>query len=244
MHKLSNVVLLGGIAVGKGMTTRRLQNEFGTTMVTIGMGDLIRGILRFDKFFEQRYGESINSGNLLPDDPTNVIANDARVRGVSSGCRRILWEGYFRTESQVIYALDQGWITPEGTLFIDMHASDDTLRRRHEDRLKRKPDGPRFDENSFIKRLGIFHKNHPSVRRALMTRNFLVPEIDADRDLGIVASEIVEATRSLWRSDQIKFTHEPQIHEVFRSPHTPLSGLNPRQRLARANARQNRASAF
>jgi len=180
------IIFLGPPGSGKGTQAKLLADKYGFSH--IATGDIFRWHMSNNTELGKRIREYLERGELVPDDITSEVVDDAIARSMNS--RGIILDGYPRTMVQVEH-LDR--ILARYGLDIDVViylkvSRDEALRRllrrgRHDDR----PDiiSKRFDEYE--------EKTRP-IREHYASRGVLI-EIDGERSIEEVHESVVRMLR-------------------------------------------------
>ena len=155
-----NIVLFGAPGAGKGAQAERISSMYG--MAHLSTGEMLRSAITSGSDLGARAKETIDQGNLVPDDVIVKIV-DARMDEGDCG-KGVILDGFPRTVAQA-KALDD-MLAGKGLAVdhvIEIKVDEDALFARIEKRaLERRRTGTaRSDDNAdtLRKRLAVYHEN-------------------------------------------------------------------------------------
>ena len=194
--KLNRIVvnLFGPTSIGKGYTTKQLVQyfcvAFGHTVDIISTGDLVRKKFQSDPDFESTWAPVVARGDLVPNHIMIPMYDDHLHTSPNNGFM-LVNDGFPRDREQIGHASELG-LMGENSLTILLRGSRNTCFMRAQERLIKKPDGKRIDENSFDKRFRDYHLELDGNRCAInkKTKTRLI-QLDANRPLPEVASDVL-----------------------------------------------------
>ena len=155
-----NIVLFGAPGAGKGAQAERISSMYG--MVHLSTGEMLRSAIASGSDLGARAKETIDQGNLVPDDVIVKIV-DARMDEGDCGKGAIL-DGFPRTVAQA-EALDEIFAVKGQSLdhVIEIEVNESVLFARIANRAseRRRTGTARSDDNAetLRKRLAVYHEN-------------------------------------------------------------------------------------
>ncbi|MDP3962490.1 MAG: nucleoside monophosphate kinase [bacterium] len=183
MPNRRDVVIMGPPAVGKGLSQKVLEEEFGSRMLTIGTGKMIRERMGSDPEFAHKHQARVAAGDLIDDKVIIGMAREKLYSDLTPETSLVYWDGVFRTVEQVDQLLKEGFVLPCRTHCVVLHATADVCRSNYEHRNKNQPDGPRIDMKSFSHRMNVYNKHKDSLLKRFGKAGVKIVHIDANRDL-------------------------------------------------------------
>jgi adenylate kinase family enzyme len=185
-----NLIPIGPPGVGKGFTSKKLDATFGEkTIFPVSMGDCVRRRISEDEDFAQLYKEVEGSGGLIPDDEVLAMLRVEHIRGAMYSPDLFVWDGCFRTAAQARFAVSKKLVEKDDTLCVILNATKSTCNRRYTHRVTNTGKG-RGDNESFDGRFKLFHHHRHSVLSVFRSAGFQFVQVDADRELDEVATDI------------------------------------------------------
>ena len=185
-----NIVLFGAPGAGKGAQAERISSMYG--MVHLSTGEMLRSAIASGSDLGARAKETIDQGNLVPDDVIVKIV-DARMDEGDCG-KGVILDGFPRTVAQA-KALDD-MLTGKGLALdhvIEIKVDEDALFARIEKRaLERRRTGTaRSDDNAdtLRKRLAVYHENTAPLLPYYLEKGVL-RSVDGMRSIEDVATQI------------------------------------------------------
>ena len=185
-----NIVLLGAPGAGKGAQAGRISSIYG--MVHLSTGEMLRSAITSGSDLGARAKETIDQGNLVPDDVIVKIV-DARMDEGDCG-KGVILDGFPRTVAQA-KALDD-MLAGKGLAVdhvIEIKVDEDALFARIEKRaLERRRTGTaRSDDNAetLRKRLAVYHENTAPLLPYYLEKGVL-RSVDGMRSIEDVATQI------------------------------------------------------
>ena len=155
-----NIVLFGAPGAGKGAQAERIATVYD--MVHLSTGEMLRSAITSGSDLGARAKETIDQGNLVPDDVIVKIV-DARMDEGDCG-KGVILDGFPRTVAQA-EALDEMLAGKGLTLdhVIEIEVDEAALFARIENRAseRRRTGTARSDDSAEIlrKRLEVYHRN-------------------------------------------------------------------------------------
>jgi len=180
--------MYGTICIGKGYLSTLAKGLFKDAIEVISTGGLTREALT-DAAFNKKYGPTVARGDLLPDDVMFRLFAErmSRIRNTAKDLKNliVLIEGLGRNAKQIETEVGLGIMEPENSMAIMLNGTEKICRRRFLDRLNRRPNGKRTDEDlkTFTRRFKLHNKNWPKVHARLLRTGIWMCQIDADRDI-------------------------------------------------------------
>ena len=155
-----NIVLFGAPGAGKGAQAERISSMYG--MAHLSTGEMLRSAITSGSDLGARAKETIDQGNLVPDD---VIVKIVDARMDEGDCEKgVILDGFPRTVAQA-KALDD-MLAGKGLALdhvIEIKVDEDALFDRIEKRAseRRRTGTARSDDNAdtLRKRLAVYHEN-------------------------------------------------------------------------------------
>jgi len=167
------VLVVGGPGSGKGVLSKRLEQECG--VVHLSSGDLLRDEVRRDTVLGRQVREIMERGELVSS--AVIVTLMRRVMRSHPG-KRVLLDGFPRS-LQNAHDLVELCGTPQLALHLEC---DDTILM--ERILKRGNAGGRADDNihTALRRLRTYHKYHNSTLEWLREQHVPVVNLDCSGD--------------------------------------------------------------
>lgn len=226
--------LFGPNCICKGYLSRLAKEHFGDSLEVIGTGDLTRDAL-LDERFKTKYGHVVARGDLLPDEVMFHLFQERfhKLRGSRDLSEvTILIDGLGRDVRQIEMEVGLGMLNPGSAMALILNGTERTCRERFLDRLDRKSNGKRTDEDAsdrvkalktFAHRFGIYAKNWPKVRARLRRTEIDMPQIDAGRDIEFqvfpdVLSHMAFFMMSAQPAHSASVPLEGPLREIVRGP--------------------------
>ena len=185
-----NIVLFGAPGAGKGAQAERISSIYG--MAHLSTGEMLRSAIASGSDLGARAKETIDQGNLVPDDVIVKIV-DARMDEGDCG-KGVILDGFPRTVAQA-KALDD-MLAGKGLALdhvIEIKVDEDALFARIEKRaLERRRTGTaRSDDNAdtLRKRLAVYHENTAPLLPYYLEKGVL-RSVDGMRSIEDVATQI------------------------------------------------------
>ena len=185
-----NIVLLGAPGAGKGAQAERICSIYG--MVHLSTGEMLRSAISSGSDLGARAKETIDQGNLVPDDVIVKIV-DARMDEGDCG-KGVILDGFPRTVVQA-KALDD-MLAGKGLALdhvIEIKVDEDALFARIEKRAseRRRTGTARSDDNAdtLRKRLAVYHENTAPLLPYYLEKGVL-RSVDGMRSIEDVATQI------------------------------------------------------
>ena len=185
-----NIVLFGAPGAGKGAQAERISLMYG--MVHLSTGEMLRSAINSGNDLGARAKETIDQGNLVPDDVIVKIV-DARMDEGDCG-KGVILDGFPRTVAQA-KALDD-MLAGKGLALdhvIEIKVDEDALFARIEKRAseRRRTGTARSDDNAdtLRKRLAVYHENTAPLLPYYLGKGVL-RSVDGMRSIEDVATQI------------------------------------------------------
>ena len=185
-----NIVLFGAPGAGKGAQAERISSMYG--MVHLSTGAMLRSAINSSSDLGARAKETIDQGNLVPDDVIVKIV-DARMDEGDCG-KGVILDGFPRTVAQA-KALDD-MLAGKGLALdhvIEIKVDEDALFARIEKRAseRRRTGTARSDDNAdtLRKRLAVYHENTAPLLPYYLEKGVL-RSVDGMRSIEDVATQI------------------------------------------------------
>ena len=182
-----NIVLFGAPGAGKGAQAERISSMYG--MVHLSTGEMLRSAIASGSDLGARAKETIDQGNLVPDD---VIVKIVDTRMDEGDCGKgVILDGFPRTVAQA-KALDD-MLAGKGLALdhvIEIKVDEDALFARIENRAA-ETGGARSDDNAetLRKRLAVYHENTAPLLPYYLEKGVL-RSVDGMRSIEDVATQI------------------------------------------------------
>lgn len=190
----------GGPSVGKGLSAKRLAVVYQKDIFFVTVGSLITERRKNDRIFNDRYGERIDDGYLIPDNEANPMAVHCYETGKKLGHQFFYYDGWGRTAKQIEVEEKLGVLCPNNSIAIILKANREICHQRSIHRRENQAGGPRADDANdivFNRRWGIFAQNISPVRKAVVNAGVRVYTIDACQDLPIVTELVLKKALTL-----------------------------------------------
>ena len=185
-----NIVLFGAPGAGKGAQAERISSMYD--MVHLSTGEMLRSAITSGSDLGARAKETIDQGNLVPDDVIVKIV-DARMDEGDCG-KGVILDGFPRTVAQA-KALDD-ILAGKGLALdhvIEIKVDEDALFARIEKRAseRRRTGTARSDDNAdtLRKRLAVYHENTAPLLPYYLGKGVL-RRVDGMRPIEDVATQI------------------------------------------------------
>ena len=185
-----NIVLFGAPGAGKGAQAERISSMYG--MAHLSTGEMLRSAITSGSDLGARAKETIDQGNLVPDDVIVKIV-DARMDEGDCG-KGVILDGFPRTVAQA-KALDD-MLAGKGLALdhvIEIKVDEDALFARIEKRAseRRRTGTARSDDNAdtLRKRLAVYHENTAPLLPYYLEKGVL-RSVDGMRSIEEVATQI------------------------------------------------------
>ena len=185
-----NIVLFGAPGAGKGAQAERISSMYG--MAHLSTGEMLRSAITSGSDIGARAKETIDQGNLVPDDVIVKIV-DARMDEGDCG-KGVILDGFPRTVAQA-KALDD-MLAGKGLALdhvIEIKVDEDALFARIEKRAseRRRTGTARSDDNAdtLRKRLAVYHENTAPLLPYYLEKGVL-RSVDGMRSIEEVATQI------------------------------------------------------
>ena len=185
-----NIVLFGAPGAGKGAQAERISSMYD--MVHLSTGEMLRSAITSGSDLGARAKETIDQGNLVPDD---VIVKIVDARMDEGDCEKgVILDGFPRTVAQA-KALDD-MLAGKGLALdhvIEIKVDEDALFARIEKRAseRRRTGTARSDDNAdtLRKRLAVYHENTAPLLPYYLEKGVL-RSVDGMRSIEDVATQI------------------------------------------------------
>lgn len=174
------IILFGLAGSGKGTQGKALSELFGWRELSVGQAIRDTGA----------YAETIEKGNLIPDEDVIDIMNKQIEKSEAEGFDVIL-DGYPRTKVQAEYLMEHMADKIDGAIILDVPKEELynrlALRGRNDDK----------DKESIDRRFEIFEQNICSILPLLDAKNIPVARINGVGEVDEVTDRLVAAVKEI-----------------------------------------------
>lgn len=181
------IVLFGLAGSGKGTQGKALSELFGWR--TLSVGQVIRDTAK--------YADTINHGNLIPDDDVIALMN-AQIEKIEAEGFNIILDGYPRDEYQAKWIMDNMAEKIEGAIILEVPKEELyerlALRGREDD----------LDKESIDRRFEIFDQNISAILPLFEEKNIEVRRVDGVGAVDAVTNRLIDVVKELVPSATIQ----------------------------------------
>lgn len=168
------IVLFGLAGSGKGTQGKALSEFFGWRWLSVGQAIRDTG----------NYAETIDKGNLIPDEDVIKIMNKEIEKAEAEGFDVIL-DGYPRTKTQAEYLMENMADKIDGAIILDVPKEELyerlALRGRDDDQEK----------ESIDRRFEVFEQNICSILPLFEAKNIPVAHVNGVGEVGTVTGRLI-----------------------------------------------------
>ncbi len=168
------IVLFGLAGSGKGTQGKALSEFFGWRWLSVGQAIRDTG----------NYAETIDKGNLIPDEDVIKIMNKEIEKAEAEGFDVIL-DGYPRTKTQAEYLMENMADKIDGAIILDVPKEELyerlALRGRDDDQEK----------ESINRRFEVFEQNICSILPLFEAKNIPVAHVNGVGEVGTVTGRLI-----------------------------------------------------
>jgi len=181
------IVLFGLAGSGKGTQGKALSELFGWR--TLSVGQVIRDTAK--------YADTINHGNLIPDDDVIALMN-AQIEKIEAEGFNIILDGYPRDEYQAKWIMDNMAEKIEGAIILEVPKEELyerlSLRGREDD----------LDKESIDRRFEIFDQNISAILPLFEEKGIEVRRVDGVGAVDAVTNRLIDVVKELVPSATIQ----------------------------------------
>ena len=174
------IVLFGLAGSGKGTQGKALSELFGWR--TLSVGQVIRDTAK--------YADTINHGNLIPDDDVIALMN-AQIEKIEAEGFNIILDGYPRDEYQAKWIMDNMAEKIEGAIILEVPKEELyerlSLRGREDD----------LDKESIDRRFEIFDQNISAILPLFTEKGIEIRRVDGVGAVEAVTDRLVKVVQEL-----------------------------------------------
>ena len=181
------IVLFGLAGSGKGTQGKALSELFGWR--TLSVGQVIRDTAK--------YADTINHGNLIPDDDVIALMN-AQIEKIEAEGFNIILDGYPRDEYQAKWIMNNMAEKIEGAIILEVPKEELyerlSLRGREDD----------LDKESIDRRFEIFDQNISAILPLFEEKNIEVRRVNGVGAVEAVTNRLVDVVKEMVPSATIQ----------------------------------------
>ena len=181
------IVLFGLAGSGKGTQGKALSELFGWR--TLSVGQVIRDTAK--------YADTINHGNLIPDDDVIALMN-AQIEKIEAEGFNIILDGYPRDEYQAKWIMDNMAEKIEGAIILEVPKEELyerlSLRGREDD----------LDKESIDRRFEIFDQNISAILPLFEEKGIEVRRVNGVGAVDAVTDRLIDVVKELVPSATIQ----------------------------------------